>query len=182
MLALVLILILTIALLAAAAAYLVFLIYTLIIAPRKGSPYAPTKKDYIEAIFALAAARPGELLVDLGSGNGAILIAAAERGIRARGVEINPFWVWYSRARIRRRGLSRLASLAYGDMFAHPIADADIIFMYLVPGAMARLSDRLRREAAPGARIIAHRFPLPGWMPTKKQEALLLYHTPPFQT
>lgn len=168
---------LNILLFAAAAAYLVFLICTLIIAPYRGSPYAPTKDDGIEAIFFLAGAKPGELLIDLGSGNGAVLIAAASRGIRARGVEINPFWVWYSRWRIRRRGLAHLAAVARGDMFTHPVADANIIFMYLVPTAMARLSDRLRSEAAPGTRIIANRFPLPGWTPDKQQESILLYHT-----
>lgn len=163
-------------LLAASAAYLVFLIYTLVIAPRKGSPYAPTKGDRREAIFTFAAARPGELLVDLGSGNGAVLITAAERGIRARGVEINPFWVWYSRRRIRRRGLGHLAAVVRGDMFTHPVADAGIVFMYLVPDAMARLSGRLRREAAPGTRIISNCFPLPGWTPVKEQDRMLFYH------
>lgn len=163
-------------LLAAAAAYLVFLTYTLIVAAYKGSPYAPTKEDRMEHIFALADARPGELLVDMGSGNGAVLLAAAERGIRARGVEINPFWVWYSRWRIARRGLSHRATVVRGDMFTHPIADANVIFLFLVPAAMARLSERIRREALPGARIIAHRFPLPGWTPVKEREKIMLYH------
>lgn len=163
-------------LLAASAAYLIFLTYTLVIAPYRGSPYAPTKRDPREAIFALAGAKPGELLVDLGSGNGGVLIAAADRGIRARGVEINPFWVWYARWRIRRRGLAHLAAVTRGDMFTYPIADADIIFMYLVPVAMARLAPRLRSEAAPGTRIIVNRFPLPGWIPVREQNEIFLYH------
>lgn len=163
-------------LLAAAAAYLVFLIYTLIIAPYRGSPYAPTKHDCMETIFFLAEAKTGDMLVDLGSGNGAVLIAAASRGIRARGVDINPFWVWYARRRIRRRGLTHLATVMRGDMFTHPVGDANIIFMYLVPGAMARLAPRLRREVAPGTRIIANLFPLPEWTPAKEKDRILLYH------
>lgn len=173
---------LNIILLAAAAAYLVFLTYTLVIAAYKGSPYAPTKSDRMEHIFALADARPGELLVDLGSGNGAVLLAAAERGIRSRGVEINPFWVWYSRWRIAQRGFTHLATVVRGNMFTHPVADADIIFLFLVPVAMALLSERLRREASPRTRIIAHRFILPGWTPVKQKETILLYQAKLFQT
>lgn len=162
--------------LAAAVVFLIFLTHTLVVAPYRGSPYAPTRQARRAAIFELAEGKPGDLLVDLGSGNGAVLIAAASRGIRARGVEINPFWVWYSRRRIARRGLGRLATVVRGDMFTHPVADADIIFMYLVPAAMERLAARLQREAMPGTRIIAHCFLLPGWAPVKERDKVILYH------
>ena len=156
--------------------FLVFLIHTLIIAAYRGSPYAPTKSSRMAVIFTFAEAQSGDLLVDLGSGNGNVLIAAAERGIRARGVDINPFWVWYARWRIRRRGLGHLATVVRGDMFAHPVADASIVFLFLVPLAMAILSERLRREARPGTRIIANRFPLPGWTAQKEQDMIMVYH------
>lgn len=169
-------LVLNLLLLAGALAYLAFLTYTLVVASYKGSPYAPTREAQMEAIFALAEARPGELLVDLGSGNGAVLLAAAERGLRARGVDINPFWVWYARRRIARRGLGHLATVVRGDMFAHPVADADIVFLYLVPGAMERLAPRLRQETRKDARIIANRFPLPGWTPARVRDTIMRYH------
>ncbi|MEK7541256.1 MAG: hypothetical protein AAB533_00155 [Patescibacteria group bacterium] len=169
-------LLLNIVFLAIAVVFLFFLAYTLIIATNKGSPYAPTRATRIAAVLEYAEARPEELLVDLGSGNGGVLIAAAERGIRARGVEINPFWVWYSRRRILRRGLGHLATVVRDDLFTHPFADANIIFMYLVPPAMERLAPRIRREAAPGTRVVVHRFPLPGWTPVKQRDAILLYH------
>ncbi len=167
---------LNLAFLSVAVGFLAFLIHTLIIATNKGSPYAPTRGARIAAIFAFAEARPGDVLVDLGSGNGGVLIAAAERGIRARGVEINPFWVWYSRFRIRRRGLDALATVVRGDMFSHSTADADVIFLFLVPPAMARLSPILRRDARPGTRIIANLFPLPGWTPRKERDMIMVYH------
>lgn len=173
---LLLFLVLNLLFLAAAVAYLVFLTYTLVIAAYRGSPYAPTKAARLAAIFEFAQMRPGDTFLDLGSGNGGLLIAAAERGIRARGVEINPFWVWYSRLRIRWRGLGHLATVARGNMFTHSLADADIIFLFLVPSAMACLAERLRREAKPSARIIANRFPLPDWTPVKTQDAIMLYH------
>lgn len=158
-----------------AVGFLIFEIYGFIIAPRRGSPYAPTRADRAETALALAGAAPGELLVDLGSGNGAVLIAAAQRGLRARGVEINPFLVWYSRRRIRRLGLDHLAAVAREDFFSHPLGDADIVFLYLVPYTMARLSEKMREEASTGARIIANRFPLPGWTPAQERDNIYLY-------
>ena len=169
-------LVLNVAFLGISVGFLIFLIYTLIIATNKGSPYAPTKGASMETVFEFADARPGNLLVDLGSGDGAVLIAAAERGIHARGVEINPFWVWCSRFRIRRRGLEHLATVVRGDMFTHPLSDADAVFLFLVPSAMARFSPILRRDARPGTRIITNRFPLPGWTPQKERGMILLYH------
>ena len=166
---------LNILVLAAIAAFLVFEIYTFIIAPARGSPYAPTRERQIAATFDLADAKSGELLIDLGSGDGTVLIEAASRGIRARGVEINPFFVWYARYRIRRRGFTHLATVARGDLFKHPVADADIIFLYLVPPAMEWLALRLRSEAAPGARILTNLFPLPSWEPEQKREKIFLY-------
>jgi len=162
--------------LAAAVVFLIFAVHTFIVAPARGSPFAPSRERQIAATFEMAGIKPGELLVDLGSGDGAVLIAAAERGMRARGIETNPFFVWYARRRIRRRGLAHLAAVARGDLFRHPIADADVIFLYLVPGAMERLAASLRREASPGTRIITNLFPLPSWEPQEKREKIFLYH------
>ncbi len=156
-------------------AFLVFEIYAFVISPRRGSVFAPTREARAETALALAGLRPGELMLDLGSGDGAMLIAAARRGIRSRGVEINPFLVWYSRWRIRRLGFGGLATVVRGDFFAHPFQDADVVFLYLVPKTMQKLSERLRQGVRPGARIIANRFPLPGWTPSAEQDQIFLY-------
>ena len=167
---------LSIFILAAAVAALLFAVYSAIIAPARGSPFAPSREQQIAAMFDLAGVKPGELLVDLGSGDGAVLIAAAKRGMRARGVEVNPFFVWYARWRIRRQGFGHLATVVRGDLFRHPVADANVIFMYLVPPAMERLAASFRREASPGTRIIANLFPLPSWELRQKQDKIFLYH------
>lgn len=159
----------------AAIGMLIFAVWIAVIAPFRGSPYAPTRKREMTVAFDLAAPKSGELLIDLGCGDGAVLIAAAERGVRSRGVEINPFFVWYARWRIRRRDFGHLATVARGDMFEHPVADANVIFLYLVPASMERLSARLRREAAPGTRIITHLFDLPSWEPEERRGKISLY-------
>lgn len=161
--------------LAVAVGMLFFALYTFVIVPSRGSVFAPTRERQIVAAFNFADAKPGELLVDLGSGDGKVLIAAAERGIRARGVELNPFFVWYSRYRIWRRGLGHLAIVVRGDMFVHSVADADVIFLYLVPLSMERLAVRLRREAVSGTRIVTNLFPLPLWEAQQKQDKIFLY-------
>ena len=154
-------------LLAATAAFLVFWTYTLIIAPAKGSPFARTRRGRTDRMLELAGVKPGELLLDLGSGDGSVLIAATRRGARAVGVEINPFFVWYSRWRIRRNGLAHLARVERGDLFNHPIGQADIVFMFLLPRAIEGLRERLSAEAKPGSRIVSHLFPISGWTPQK---------------
>lgn len=164
-----------IVLLALAVTFLVFLIHTLILAPAKGSPYAPTRRKQIEAMLDLAGVKSGEVVLDLGSGNGSVLIAAGGRGARAIGVEINPFFVWYSRLRIRGRGLSHLATVERRDMFQYPLGQADVIFLFLVPRTMLRIGEKLRREAKPGVRIVSHLFPLPGWTPRLEKDKIFLY-------
>jgi len=163
------------ALLAGIVVFLIFETYTLLIAPAKGSPYAPTKRGQIIRMLEIAGVNPGELMLDLGSGTGSALIAAAAQGARATGIEINPFFVWYSRWRIRRRGLSHLASVARGDLFEYPTGDADVIFLFLVPDALRRLYPKLRSELKPGSRIVSYLFPIDGWMPEKEEDRIFLY-------
>ena len=162
-------------LLALAVAILIFEIYTLLIAPAKGSPYARTKIRQIEQMFEVAGVKPGELVLDLGSGDGSVLIAAGRRGARAVGVEINPFFVWYSRWRIRRHGLPHLVSIVRADLFAYPVDRADVIFLFLVPDTLRRLSDKFVKEAKPGCRIVSNLFSIPGLIPRAEKDKAFLY-------
>jgi SAM-dependent methyltransferase len=123
----------------------------------------------------IAGVKSGELMLDLGSGTGSALIAAAAQGARATGIEINPFFVWYSRWRIRRHGVSHLASVARWALFEYPVGDADVIFRVLVPSALQRLRGKLLSEVKPGIRIVSYLFPIAGWMPEKEEDRIFLY-------
>lgn len=156
-------------------AVVIFEFYMVIFSPWKGAPFVPSKKENISAMITLARVAPGERVLDLGSGNGAIVFAAARAGAHATGVEINPLLVWYARFRARRNHLDGRTTFVRADLKSYPLADADIIFLYLLPKTMAAISDKLTREAKPGTRIISNRFSLPGWTPKETSGKILVY-------
>ena len=131
---------------------------------RRRVPFVPSPRDVVDKMLSLADPRPDELLVDLGSGDGRIVIAAArDYGCRALGVEINRELVGYSRERIRRLGLRR-ARVVEGDLFRFDFSDADVVVLYLLPSVMEALRPRLLRLKR-GARIVSHDYAVPGLEP-----------------
>lgn len=128
-------------------------------------PYVPTPRPVVEAMLDLAALAPSDYLIDLGSGDGRIAIAAARRGSRALGVDLDPDRVAESVTAARLAGVETRALFRRQDLFATPIAEANVITMYLLPGINMRLRPRLLTELRPGARIVAHAFTLGDWRP-----------------
>lgn len=154
-------------------------VWTVIIAHLAGAPFVPSRREKAERALALAGVEPNELVVDLGSGDGRVLIEAARRGAYAVGIEINPFLVWYSRWKIQRAGFKRKASVQWGDFRAYPLPQADVVFLYLWPKTVAKLKEKLERELKPDARIVSHAFPLPGWTPDEVADSIFLYRIGP---
>lgn len=128
-------------------------------------PYVPTPRPVVEAMLDLAAVGPSDYLIDLGSGDGRIAVAAARRGARALGVDIDPDRVAEGIAAARLAGVETRAMFRRQDLFATPIAEANVVAMYLLPGINMRLRPRLLTELRPGARIVAHAFTLGEWHP-----------------
>ena len=131
---------------------------------RRKVPFVPSPRDVVDRMLTLADPGPDELLVDLGSGDGRIVVAAArDYGCRALGVEINRELVGYSRERIQRLGLQR-ARVIEGDLFRFDFSDADVVILYLLPSVMEALRPRLLRLKR-GARIVSHNYAVPGLEP-----------------
>ncbi len=128
-------------------------------------PYVPTPRPVVEAMLDLAAVGPSDYLIDLGSGDGRIAIASARRGGRALGVDIDPDRIAEGIAAARLAGVETRALFRRQDLFATPIADANVVSMYLLPGINMRLRPRLLTELRPGARIVTHAFTLGDWRP-----------------
>jgi SAM-dependent methyltransferase len=130
--------------------------------------YVPTPTETVDAMLALAEVTPGDVLYDLGSGDGRIPITAAQRfGVRGVGIEINPRLVAEARANARAAGVARLARFREQDLFAADFREATVVTLYLLPELNARLRPKFLAELPPGARIVSHAFDMAGWPPER---------------
>jgi ribosomal protein L11 methylase PrmA len=123
------------------------------------SPWAPwwrTSHKTARAICQLAKIKKGEVVYDLGSGDGTALITAAkEFAAFGVGIEIDPIRYWISKIRIQRNGLSKKIKVVRKNFFKQNIKDADVIFVYLVPKALNKLLPKFKKELKKGTRIVS---------------------------
>lgn len=131
-------------------------------------PYVTTPPDVVAKILDLAEAGQDDIVYDLGSGDGRILIVAArDRGAKAVGLEIDPELVEKSREAIRAAGLSDRATVRRGDFFLTDLSPATVITLYMDPVLNARLRPQLE-GLKPGTRVVSHMFSVPGAKPLRK--------------
>lgn len=152
-----------------------FIFFSMIVGQLKGAPFVPSKPKRIAAMIELADIKKGDRVCDLGSGNGAVLFAAARRGAVGIGVEFNPFLVWFSRLRAQWMGLGDKVSFVRQNLHTYPLSDADVVFLYLWPSTITALREKLMRELKPGARVISNAFAIPEWKPTAERDGVFLY-------
>jgi SAM-dependent methyltransferase len=132
-------------------------------------PYVPTPPELVERMLDLAGLAPSDYLIDLGCGDGRIAIAAARRGARALGVDIDPVRIEQANLAARLAGLEGRARFRRQDLFATPIWEASVIALYLLPRINLALRPRLLTELRPGARIVSHAFDMGDWRPEAEQ-------------
>ncbi len=130
----------------------------------KLAPYYPTPAAVAQRMLELGELRPGELHYDLGSGDGRIVIMAAQR-FRARsvGFEIDLDLVVRSQARIAELGLTQAAHIEKKDLMQADFSKPDLVTVYLLPGANETIRPLLERQLRPGARVVSHDFTFQGW-------------------
>ena len=133
------------------------------------APYYPTPETIVEKMLQLAELKAGEKMCDLGSGDGRIVIMAAQKfHAEALGVEIDSKMVKQSLDRIRKLGLERTAHIVQGDLLLQNYGSADVVTVYLLPEAMdAKVQPLLDRQLKKGARVVAHDFEFRNWTPEK---------------
>lgn len=146
-------------------------------------PYVPATERQIANILRMGASKhKGSTLVDLGSGDGRVVIAAARRGYQAHGYELNHWLVWYSRLQARLQGLHHKATFSRADLWKVNLSTPDTIIIFGVSEMMPKLQDKFQEEMKDDAQILACRFPLPNWKPTDKIEegidSVWLYQRP----
>jgi len=130
--------------------------------PGKDVVWVPTPAEMVDVMLDLARVAPQDVVVDLGSGDGRMVIAAAQRGARARGVEYNPDMVALSRRRAIEAGVQDRVTFVEGDMFEADIADASVMAVFLLTENMRRLQTKFL-TLRPGTRIVSNTFGIPEW-------------------
>jgi hypothetical protein len=131
------------------------------------APWVPSRRRDVARVTSLAALRPGDVLYDLGCGDGRIVVAAARLGVRAVGIELAvPLWA-IAKLRVLAGGKGN-ATVRFGDLFAARLDDATVVYCFGVPRTLAqKLRAKLLAELAPGTRIISYAFPIEGLSPTR---------------
>ena len=132
--------------------------------------WVPTPYVLIEKMLDLAKVTPKDFVMDLGSGDGRNIIAAAKRGARARGVEYNEKMVEYSRRAAEKAGVADKAEFVQGDMYEADISQASVMALFLLPENLRRLTPKFL-ALKPGSRIVANGFGIDGWEADKTERA-----------
>ena len=137
-------------------------------------PFITTPPEVVERMLEMAGTRPEDLVIDLGSGDGRIVIAAAQRyGARGLGIELDGVLVVTSQQRARAAGVADKVTFVQGDVLTADISKATVVTAYLLPSLMAQLQMRFLEELAPGTRIVSHAFGITGWAPDRSETVKL---------
>jgi SAM-dependent methyltransferase len=137
--------------------------------PGADVPYVQTPTDVVTEMLKLAAVTANDVVYDLGSGDGRIVIAAArDFGARGVGIEIDPSLVAYSREQARKAGVADRVTFRSDDLFDANLTDATVVTLYLSYDMNLRLRPKLLRELRPGSRIVSHDFDMGAdWLPNQ---------------
>jgi len=132
--------------------------------PGKDVVWVPSAEPMVDVMLNVAGVTADDVVIDLGSGDGRTVIAAAKRGARARGIEFNPELVALSTANARAAGVEARAQFVRGDIFESDLSEATVITMFLLPELNRKLRPRLL-ELKPGTRLVSNTFAMDEWMP-----------------
>ncbi len=130
------------------------------------TPYVPTPQGVVDRMLELAAVKTGERVIDLGSGDGRLVITAAQRyGAQGFGVELDPRLVQRSNDAARRAGLADRVKFLQQDLFATDFSTANVLTLYLLPDVNLALRPRILANMKPGARVVSHDYGMREWRP-----------------
>jgi SAM-dependent methyltransferase len=134
--------------------------------------FTPTRYAIADAMLQLAAVTANDVVYDLGSGDGRVLILAAQKyGARGVGIELDPALVATARQIAAEGGVADRVTFIEGDFYLSDLSKATVVTLYLSPLINKRLEPKLKAELRPGARIVSHDFPIGDWTPDVRQEA-----------
>ncbi len=128
------------------------------------TPFVVSPEEVVDRMLRIGEVRSGDYLIDLGSGDGRIVIEAAKRfGTRGLGVDIDPWLVELARQNAQRAGVASLASFEVRDLFETDLRAASVVTLYLLPEVNRKLMPRLLEQLKPGARVVSHDYDMGPW-------------------
>ncbi len=143
-----------------------------------GAPWVPTPKKRVRSMLEFAEVTSDDILYDLGSGDGRIVVMAGkEFGATSIGIEVDPLRLMWSRLSIRRHRLRKRVQVIRANFFKVSLKDATVVTLYQGHEINKKIRDKLASELRPGTRVVSYRFILDGWTPAKtyEEESIYLY-------
>ena len=133
-------------------------------------PYVPTPQEVVDRMLELAQVKKGDVVYDLGSGDGRIVVTAAKKyGVRAVGFEIDPQRIKESTENIKKAGVGHLVEIRQQDIRSVDLAPASVLTMYLLPEVNLLIRPNIWKQMKPGSRVVSHDFDMDDWKPLKKE-------------
>ena len=144
---------------------------------KKIVPFVPTPQEVVDKMIELAGVKKGDLVYDLGSGDGRIVVTAAKKGAKAVGFEIDGDLVKQSRDNIRKAGVQEQAEIRQQDILTVDLSAASVVTMYLLPDVNLQLRPNILSQLKPGSRVVSHAFDMGDWKPdrTERVDGRTLY-------
>ncbi len=138
--------------------------------PHLDVPYVPSPNAVVDGMLKLANVKKGDVVYDLGCGDGRIVIAAArDYGAKGVGVDLNPERIREARENAKNAAVENLVRFEENDLFKANISDATVVTLYLLPSVNERLRPKLLQDLKPGTRIVSHSFDMGDWKPDKDE-------------
>ena len=133
--------------------------------------FVPTPQEVVDEMLRLANVKKGDVLYDLGSGDGRIPVTAAKKfGVRAVGIDIDPERIQEANENAKKNGVTSLVKFRNEDLFQADFHEATVVTLYLLPDLNVKLMPRLMEQLKPGSRIVSHQFDMGAWRPDKRVE------------
>ena len=137
---------------------------------KKIVPYVPTPQEVVEKMLDMAQVKKGDVVYDLGSGDGRIVVTAAKKyGVRAIGFEIDPQRIKESHENIKKAGVEKLVEIRQQDIRTVDLAPASVLTMYLLPEVNMMLRPNIWSQMKAGSRVISHDFDMGDWKPVREE-------------
>lgn len=157
------------------ASFATLVAFTFLIPAIQAAPFMATDKKKMHHMLLHAALKPTDRVVDIGSGDGRIVLAAAAANCTAYGYEINPFLVWWSRRKAKKLQVKNRAIFLCKNFWDVDFSEFDVVFVFGIGYMMPKLARKLQKELRPGTRLISNGFHMPDWTYVAKDDEFFVY-------